>query len=64
MNGESGSVNVGFQKVLTEVYEVKSFFFFLCALAKINSSGFGMNGFMPEAFENPEGLSFGNVVIL
>jgi hypothetical protein len=33
-------------------------------LAKISSSGFGMNGFMPEAFENPTGLSFGNVVIL
>jgi hypothetical protein len=27
---------------------------------KINASDFGMNGFMPEAFENPEGLSFEN----
>jgi len=25
-------------------------------MAGINSSGFGMNGFMPEAFENPQGL--------
>jgi len=30
----------------------------------INSSCFGMNGFMPDAFENPEGLSFENTVIL
>jgi hypothetical protein len=32
--------------------------------AAINSSVFGVNGFMSEAFENPEGLSFGNVVTL
>ena len=44
MNGKNGSVNVGFQKVLTEVYEVKSFWNWHCALAGINSSGFGMNG--------------------
>nr|WP_319272550.1 hypothetical protein [uncultured Draconibacterium sp.] len=50
-----------FKKVLTEVYEVKSFFNWLCAQAVINSSVFGMNGFMSEAFENPEGVSFGNV---
>ena len=41
-----------FKKVLTEVYEVKSFFNWLCAQAVINSSVFGMNGFMSEAFEN------------
>ena len=33
-------------------------------LVGIKFSGFGMNGFMPEAFENPEGLSCGNMVIL
>lgn len=31
---------------------------------EINSSGFAMNGFMPEAFENPEGSFFENVDIL
>ena len=44
MNGKSGSVNVGFQKVLTEVYEVMSFLNWHCVLAEINFSGFGMNG--------------------
>jgi len=28
--------------------------------AKIDSFNFEMNGFMPEAFENLKGLSFGN----
>nr|WP_321485534.1 hypothetical protein [uncultured Draconibacterium sp.] len=64
MNGKSGNVDVGFQKVLTEVYEVKSFEIGIVLLARVNSSGLGMNGFMPEAFENPQGLFFGNVVIL
>jgi hypothetical protein len=31
---------------------------------KIDSSNFGMNVFMPEAFENLEGMSFGNESIL
>jgi len=53
MNGKSGRVDVGFQKVLTEVYEVKSFGNWLCVPAAINSSVFGKNGFMSEAFENP-----------
>lgn len=61
---KSGSVDVRFQNVLTEVYEVKSFWNWLCVQAAINSSGFGMNGFMSEAFENPEGLFFENVSIL
>jgi len=33
-------------------------------MGKTNSSGFEMNGFMREAFENLEGLFFGNVSIL
>jgi len=32
-----------------------------CATGETDFSGFGMNGFVPEAFENPEGLSFGNI---
>jgi len=33
-------------------------------MAEINSSCFEMNGFMPEAFENPESSFFENVGIL
>jgi hypothetical protein len=55
------SIASSFQKVLIEVYEVKSFWNWPYVMAAINSSGFGMNGFMSEAFENPEGLFFGNV---
>jgi len=35
MNGKDGSVDAGFQKVLTEVYEVKSFWNWLCVQAAI-----------------------------
>ena len=63
MNEKNGSVDVGFQNVLTEVYEVKSLGNQDRGTAEINSSVFEMNGFMSEAFENPEGLFFENVSI-
>lgn len=52
-----------FKKFLPEFMEVKSLGNWQGAPGKINSFSFGMNGFMPEAFENPEDLSFENGVI-
>lgn len=55
---------MGFQKVLTGVYAGYIFLESARVMDKTNSSDFGMNGFLPEAFENPKGLFFGNVSIL
>jgi hypothetical protein len=44
---KNGGVNVGFQHVLTEVFEVNSCGNLDGAWAEINFSVFGMNGFMP-----------------
>jgi hypothetical protein len=64
MNGKTGSVGVGFQKVVTGVYAGYNFLKLACVTGKNNFFGFGMNGFMPEAFENPQNLFFENVSIL
>ena len=51
MNGKSGSVNVGFQKVLIGVYGNQVFLKQACANGKNQLLQFWNERFMPEAFE-------------
>jgi hypothetical protein len=63
VNGKIGCIDVGFKKFWLEFTEIKCFEIGLCD-GKNQLLQFWSERFMPNAFENPEGSSFGNVCIL